>query len=301
MRILVTGTTGQVGGALVQALAGSGDIIAADRSVLDLSNVAGLNATLDRLAPDLVINPAAYTAVDRAEDEVELAFTVNAHAPAAMAAWAAAHRVPMIHFSTDYVYDGSGNRAYVEDTVPGPLSVYGRSKLAGETAVRDEGGPHLILRTSWVYASTGSNFMRTMARLGRERPQLRVVCDQFGAPTSARAIADAVQAMVRAQSAPGFWTSAAANRVYHVACSGVTSWHGFAVAILDGLRNRGIAVMADDVVPIATSEYPTKAKRPANSRLDLSRLKASFGLVPPAWETALAVELDALARDLTPA
>ena len=196
MRILVTGVSGQVGGALVARLPASATVLAADRSVLDLAAPQTIAGTLDRLAPDIVFNPAAYTAVDKAEDEPELAMRVNAEAPGAMARWAAARDVPLVHFSTDYVFDGSGERAWREDDAPQPLSVYGATKLAGENEIRSAGGTFLIVRTSWVYAAAGKNFLRTIARLARERSELRIVADQIGAPTSAALIGDVVAGML---------------------------------------------------------------------------------------------------------
>ncbi len=295
MRILVTGVTGQVGGALVKVLGPAGAVVAADRSQLDLSQPERIAAVLDRIDPELIVNPAAYTAVDRAEDERDLAFRVNAEAPAAMATWAAQRKVPLLHLSTDYVYDGTGTRPWREEDPTNPLSVYGASKLAGDEAVRLAGGAHLIVRTSWVYAATGSNFLRTIARLARERPQLRIVADQFGAPTSARIIAEAIAAIVRGAPADRF---AAAKGVVNVATAGETTWHGFAAAIVEGLKARGVALAVQDVVPIATKDYPTKAARPANSRLDLRRLRDVFGITPPQWDRALAAELDLLAKEL---
>jgi dTDP-4-dehydrorhamnose reductase len=298
MRILVTGVTGQVGGALASRLAGTHAVVAANRGVLDLSMPAAIAGRLDELAPDLIINPAAYTAVDRAEDERELAFRINAEAPGAIARWAAARGVPLIHFSTDYVFDGSGERPWREDDRTGPLSAYGASKLAGEDAVRAAGGMHLIIRTSWVYAAKGANFLRTIVRLAAERKELRIVADQCGAPTSAEVIAEAVTGIVAAGGPPLAERFAAAGGLVNVATSGVTSWHGFAVAIVDGLKARGVPLAVGDVVPIRTEDYPTKAKRPANSRLDLSRLKRVFGIETPAWDAALTVELDRLGAEL---
>ena len=298
MRILVTGVSGQVGGALVERLRSGGTIIAADRTLLDLARSDEIPAALDRMAPDLIINPAAYTAVDRAEDEAALAFRVNGEAPGALARWAAGRAVPLMHFSTDYVFDGSGARPWREDDPTGPLSVYGASKLAGEDAVRAAGPPHLVIRTSWVYAAQGANFLRTIARLARERAELRIVADQFGAPTSAALIADAVSRIVATNGAALAERFAAAGGLVHMTASGETNWHGFATAIVDGLKARGVALAATRVTPIATADYPTKARRPANSRLDLTRLRHAFGVTTPPWDDALKPELDLLAAEL---
>jgi len=304
MRILVTGVTGQVGGALVAALGSAGTVVPADRAALDLARPADIAAALDRSAPDLIVNPAAYTQVDRAEDERDLAFRVNAEAPAAMASWAARRGVPLIHFSTDYVFDGAGTRPWREDDVARPLSVYGASKLAGENAIRAVGGAHLIIRTSWVYAATGTNFLRTMARLARERTELRVVADQFGAPTSASLIAASVTAIIESGRVSGGTPLAArfaaAGGLVHLAAAGETTWHGFASAIVAGLKARGVPIAVERVVPIATADYPTKARRPANSRLDLTRLRNQFAIAPPQWEDALVPELDLVARKGSP-
>jgi dTDP-4-dehydrorhamnose reductase len=298
MRILVTGVTGQVGGALVEALRSAGSIVAADRAALDLACPEQIPAALGGIAPDLIVNPAAYTAVDRAEDEPDVAFRVNGEAPGVIARWAAGRGVPLIHFSTDYVFDGCGRRPWREDDRTGPLSVYGASKLAGENAVRAAGGPHLIIRTSWVYAATGANFLRTVARLAQVRAELRIVADQFGAPTSARLIAGAVAGIIATTNAALAERFAAAGGVVNLAASGETSWHGFAVAIVDGLKARGVALAVDAVVPVATADYPTKARRPANSRFDLTRLRQVFGIELPGWSEALAPELDRLAGQL---
>ncbi len=301
MRILVTGATGQVGGALVETLADR-SVIAAGRRDLDLARPRTIGAALDRLRPDLIVNAAAFTAVDRAEDERALAFTVNAEAPGAIARWAKARAVPLVHVSTDYVFDGRGSRPWREDDAPRPLSVYGASKLAGEDAIRAAGGAHLIVRTQWVYAATGTNFLRTIARLARERQELRVVADQYGAPTPARLIAAAVAAIIRPDGAAALAARfAAAGGLVHVAAGGETTWHGFAAAIVEGLRARGVTLAVEAVVPIGSADYPAKAARPANCRLDLARAQAVFGLSPPPWREALAPELDRLALDLAPA
>ena len=298
MRVLVTGVTGQVGGALLGALNGKANVVAAPRAVLDLAQAETIASALDWIAPDLIINPAAYTAVDRAEDERDLAYRINGEAPGHIASWAASHGVPLIHLSTDYVYDGSGERPWREDDATGPLSVYGASKLAGEDAIRAAKGPHLILRTSWVYAAKGTNFLRTIARLAAERPELRIVADQVGAPTSAQVIADSIVRVIATSDLVGRF--AAANGLVHLATSGETSWHGFASAIVDGLKARGAPLKAQAIVPIRTEDYPTKAKRPGNSRLDLTRGQRVFGVATPHWQQALAAELDVLARELAP-
>ena len=295
MRVLVTGVTGQVGGAIVKALPSHISVVPADRQKLDLAQPDRIAALLDRIAPDLIINPAAYTAVDRAQDERDMAYRINAEAPGAVAHWAASRQIPMVHFSTDYVFDGTGTRAWREDDIPNPLSVYGASKLAGEDAVRTAGGPHLIIRTSWVYAPNGSNFLRTIMRLARERKELRVVDDQIGAPTSARLIAGTLSRMIGSNDARlASQLAAAQGGIVNVAASGETSWYGFAVAIVAGLKARGVALTVESIVPIATADYPTQAKRPINSRLDLTQLNKIFGIETARWEDSLAMEIDHL-------
>jgi dTDP-4-dehydrorhamnose reductase len=296
MRILLTGTSGQVGRALRPLLESENDLLTPGRGDFDLANPAVLAAALDGLKPELIINPAAYTAVDRAEDEPDLAFRVNAEAPSVIADWTARHHVPLIHFSTDYIFDGSGDRPWREDGPTGPLSVYGASKLAGEQAIAEAGCPHLIVRTSWVYAAKGTNFLRTIARLAGERKELRIVADQIGAPTSARVIAQAVVAILRAETASLTGGFARSGGVVNIACAGQTSWQGFASAIVTGLKTRGAKLEVESVAPILSSDYPTKARRPGNSRLDLSRLEGVFGVVTPSWNEALDVELDEFTR-----
>jgi dTDP-4-dehydrorhamnose reductase len=295
MRILLTGVTGQVGAALRVPLGAAGSVIAADRGVLDLSRPEQLASALDRIAPDMIVNPAAYTAVDRAEDERELAFLVNAQAPGVMARWAAARAVPLVHFSTDYVFDGSAERPWREDDPTGPLSAYGASKLAGEEAIRSAGGPHLIIRTSWVYAAHGSNFLRTIARLAQERTELRVVADQFGAPTPARLIAGVVADILGGGCTRLAERFAGSDGLVNVSASGETTWHGFATAIVEGLKARDVPILAQHVQPIRAEDYGTKARRPANSRFDLTRLRSEFGIDTPTWDAALSAELDVLA------
>jgi dTDP-4-dehydrorhamnose reductase len=297
MRILVTGVSGQVGGALAPRLEVAGSVIGCDSKSVDLAKPDLLPAALDRLAPDLIVNAAAYTSVDRAEDEPDLAAAVNAAGPAAIARWAGPRAVPLIHFSTDYVYGGEGERPWREDDAPRPLNVYGASKLAGDSAVLAAGGSPLILRTSWVYAARGRNFLRTIAALARERRELRVVADQIGAPTSAALLADAVSRIV-AEGLPALrGRSARANGLVHLAASGETSWHGFACAIVEGLRARGVPLAVERVLAIRSEDYPTRARRPRNSRLDLTRAREVFGMKPLPWRDGLVPELDRLAAE----
>ena len=291
MRILLTGGSGQVGGALRVPLSAMGTVVSLDRSQLDLSLPDSIPRVLSKVAPDLIVNPAAYTAVDRAEDEVEIAYRVNAAAPGKIAAWASTRDIPLIHFSTDYAFDGSGQRPWREQDPTGPLSVYGASKLAGEVAIREAQGPHLIVRTSWVYAAEGTNFLNTIIGLSRERSELRIVADQIGAPTPARVIARIVTTILGQCRSDMRARFAHAGGVINVATSGETSWHGFATAIVDRLRARGNRLQIASIVPVRTQDYPSRARRPHNSRLDLSRLSRQFGIVPPAWEDALSTEL----------
>ena len=212
-----------------------------------------------------------------------------------MARWAADHYVPLIYFSTDYVFDGAGTRPWCEDDAANPLSTYGASKLAGEDAVRSAGGEHLIIRTSWVYAASGHNFLRTIVRLAQQRRELCIVADQVGAPTSAPLIADAVAGILGTPGTGIPVEFALPGGIINIAASGETTWHGFAVAIVEGLKSRGMPLAVERIVPIATEDYPTKARRPKNSRLDLTRLRETFGIITPKWEQALALELDQLA------
>jgi dTDP-4-dehydrorhamnose reductase len=296
MRILLTGTSGQVGGVLAGLLPEFGEVVAADRAMLDLADVASIPTKLDAIAPAVIVNPAAYTAVDRAEDEPELAFRVNGEAPGAIARWAAARKVPVVHFSTDYVFNGSGERPWREDDTTGPLSAYGKSKLAGEQALHAAGGPHLIVRSSWVYHRTGTNFLRTITRLAAERDELRIVADQIGAPTSAALIGATLTELVRKFGGDFFALTAASGGTLHLAASGMASWHDFASAIVAGIKARGRPVRAARIVAIKTSEYPTKATRPLNSRLDLARITTLLGRPMPSWQAVLEAELDRLAR-----
>lgn len=297
MRILVTGVSGQVGGALASRLE-QHDIVAADRSALDLSRSGEIAETLDRLKPELIINSAAFTAVDLAESQQELAKRINTAAPEAIAGWGATHDVPVIYFSTDYIFDGSGEAPWSEDDPAAPLSVYGKTKHDGELAVRAAGGAFLIIRLCWVYSAAGKNFMRTIAKLAQQRDMLRVVADQIGAPTSAKQIAEAVTQMVGEDIELLCERCARSRGLVHLAASGETSWHGFACAVIGGLRAREVHLNVEEVVPISTSEYPTPAKRPNNSRLELTRLAMVFGIRPAEWPAPLNRELDLLAAEM---
>jgi len=251
---------------------------------IDLADFDGLTTALNRVSPDIVINAAAYTAVDRAEDEVELAQRINGEALRVLGAWAAQHAARVIHYSTDYVFDGGADRAYREEDATHPVSTYGRSKLAGETALRESGARHLIFRTAWVYAARGHNFLRTMLRVGAERETLRVVDDQVGAPTPARLIADVTAHVV------GLWRldeTPKRDGIYHLVASGQTSWCGFARAIFERAQAAGLIEQAPIVQAIRTDEYPTKAARPAWSVLDTAKLRDAFDIALPDWQAAL--------------
>jgi dTDP-4-dehydrorhamnose reductase len=301
VRILLTGASGQVGSALRAPLAVLGTVIAAGRTLIDLSRPGDVTAALNEAAPDLIINPAAFTAVDQAELEPELAYRVNAEAPCEMARWAAGRGIPIVHFSTDCVFDGSGHRPWREDDATGPLSVYGASKLAGEIAVREAGASHLVIRTSWVFASKGRNFLTTIVRSAREQNELRIVSDQVGAPTSARLIAEAVTSILQCCRSGAHddlqQKFREAGGLVHLTASGETSWHGFACAIVDGLRKRGDRLAVADIAAIETREYQATALRPQNSRLSMARLETVFDITTPDWRTALDLELDDLASD----
>ncbi|MBR0800498.1 dTDP-4-dehydrorhamnose reductase [Bradyrhizobium jicamae] len=294
MRILLTGVSGQVGGALRAPLTALGEVVPADRTNMDLSKPELISSALDAVRPDLIVNPAAYTAVDRAEQEAEMAYRVNAEAPRALAEWAARHKIPLIHFSTDYVFDGSGDQPWREDDPTGPLSIYGASKLAGEVAVKGAGGDHLIIRTAWVFAAQGRNFLTTIARLARERSELRVVVDEIGAPTSAEIIARGVIAMLSSENGkvhdiPGRFGSV--GGLVHLCASGTASWFDFARAIVDGLRGHEEKLAVRQVTAIKSSDYPTRVKRPKNSRLDMSRLRLALRIETPDWQEGVEQEI----------
>jgi dTDP-4-dehydrorhamnose reductase len=283
MRILLLGKNGQVGWEAQRALAPLGEVVALDRSGRDglcgdLGQPDALAATVRELAPAVIVNAAAYTAVDKAESEPALAQRINADAVGVLAREAAALGALLVHYSTDYVFDGSGERPWREDDATGPLSVYGTTKLAGEDAIRDSGCDHLIFRTSWVHAARGGNFARTMLRLAAERERLTVIDDQIGAPTGADLIADVSAHAIRSTLADSSLCG-----TYHLAASGQTSWHGYASFVIEAARAAGRPLAVREIAPIPTSSYPTPAVRPLNSRLDTTRLRIRFGLHLPDW------------------
>ncbi|MDR2875533.1 MAG: dTDP-4-dehydrorhamnose reductase [Methylobacillus sp.] len=290
MNILVLGSRGQVGWELSRSLLPLGHVIALSREQLDLADVSALCDAVQSARPALIVNAAAYTAVDKAESEVDAAIKANAVAPSILAEEAARIGALLIHYSTDYVFDGNSAKPYTETDATLPLGVYGRSKLAGEQAIAASGCDHLILRTSWVYGARGQNFMRTMLRLAQERETLRVVADQTGAPTWARWIADAT-AQIAFQAQQKRAAQMFASGLYHLTCSGATTWHGFADEIISGYRqlHPQTPLTARKIEAITTAEYPTPARRPANSRLDCARIAADYGITCPDWKDALAL------------
>lgn len=293
MKILLTGKTGQVGYELERSLQGLGEIVAVDRHQMDLANLDQVRDVIRTIKPQLIINPAAYTAVDLAESNPDIAMRINADAPAVMAAEAKLLGAAMIHYSTDYVFDGEKSGCYTEADTPNPQGIYGRSKLAGEQAIQAAGIPHLILRTSWIYGLRGKNFLLTVQRLAQERDELRIVADQFGAPTWSRTLAQAtaycvgrLQAMgVPAEIDHDAW--AAHSGLYHLTAQGQTSWHGFTQAIVA----HSSSVKKPRVTAIATQDYPLPARRPHNSVLSSERFMQTFCSLPN-WDAALKLCLD---------
>ncbi len=285
MKILLFGKGGQVGWELQRALAPLGELVAVDFDSPELhGNFAEpdqLAATVRTVQPDVIVNAAAHTAVDKAESEVDFARKLNATSPGVLAKEAAALGALLVHYSTDYVFDGSGSHARAEEAPTGPLSVYGQTKLEGENVIRASGCQHLIFRTSWVYASRGGNFARTMLKLAAERDKLAVINDQFGAPTGADLLADITSHAVRvARARPDV------AGTYHAVAAGTTTWHAYATLVIEWARARGvpIQVAVDAIGSVPTTAYPTPAKRPLNSRLNTRKLQDTFGLQMPAWE-----------------
>lgn len=289
MKILLFGTNGQVGWELQRSLSPLGELIALDRHSTelcgDLTDLNGIAETVRRVAPDVIVNAAAYTAVDKAESDVETAQIVNAVAPGVLAEAASAAGAWLVHYSTDYVFDGSGNKPWVETDPAGPLNVYGRTKLEGEQRIASQCAKHLIFRTSWVYAARGGNFAKTMLRLAQERETLTVIDDQFGAPTGADMLADVTaHAIVQAQGKPDL------AGLYHLAAGGETTWFDYAKYVIgQSIRAQAaIKIIANKIEPVATSAFPTAAARPRNSRLNTDKLKHTFGLQLAPWQQGVA-------------
>ncbi|UIF89495.1 dTDP-4-dehydrorhamnose reductase (plasmid) [Cupriavidus necator] len=291
--LLVTGSSGQVGFELRRSLAPLGRVVALDRAGCDLSRPDELRRVVRELRPDVIVNPAAYTAVDKAETDIEAAYAINSVAPGVLAEEAKTLGSLLVHYSTDYVFDGSKDGSYVETDIVNPQSVYGKSKLAGEQAIAAAGAQALVLRTCWVAGAHGSNFAKTMLKLGRERDSLRVIADQFGAPTTASLIAD-----VTAQIVARHWLSggpaAFAAGVYHLAAAGETSWHGYATEVLRMAAARGVPLQVnlEHIEAIPATAYPLPAPRPANSRLNTSKLRETFGIHFPDWQQGIRLLLD---------
>ncbi|MCR4538254.1 dTDP-4-dehydrorhamnose reductase [Pseudomonas sp. 18.1.10] len=289
MKILLLGKNGQVGWELQRSLAPLGQVLALDSKSLDycgdLSDLQGLAATVRRFAPDVIVNAAAYTAVDKAESEPDQALRVNAEAPAVLAAEALKLNALLVHYSTDYVFAGDGETPWQESDPVGPLSVYGSTKLAGERAIQSSGCSHLIFRTSWVYAARGNNFAKTMLRLARERDSLNVIDDQFGTPTGADLLADVTAHAIRATRQQPHLSG-----VYHLAPAGETTWYRYARFVLEQAHAAGVQLQVSpaSVGAIATAAYPTPAKRPANSRLNTQKLQSAFSLHLPEWQDGVA-------------
>ena len=285
MKILLLGASGQVGWELQRSLAPLGELIMLDRHGIelcgDLGNLPGLAATVQRVQPDIIVNAAAHTAVDKAESEPELAHTLNALAPGVLAQEAAKLGALLVHYSTDYVFDGSGTRAWLETDTPAPLNVYGQSKLEGERLIQAVCPNHLIFRTSWVYAARGGNFAKTMLRLAQERETLSVINDQFGAPTGADLLAD-----ISAHAICQVLKNPKDVGLYHLVAGGETSWHGYAKYVIELSQKTpsAIKIVTKTVTPVASSAFLTPARRPHNSRLDTTKLQLTFGLHLPQWQ-----------------
>jgi dTDP-4-dehydrorhamnose reductase len=294
-RILLTGVNGQVGGALLPMLQEMGEVVAPARAELDLSDADAVRGFVREMKPKWIVNPAAYTAVDKAEKEPELAYAINAEAVKVLGEEAMTLGAPVISFSTDYVFRGDGTKPWVETDATGPLGVYGASKLAGEQALAASGAAHIVFRTSWVYGATGNNFLKTILRFAREREEMKIVADQYGAPTWSENLARLVVhtiGMMEGESVEGgktlAGTVAAKGGVYHACDRGETTWFGFASEFLRLTKIAEPEQRFARLVPIASSEYPTPAVRPMNSRLSFERLRRELGFVMPEWETSVA-------------
>jgi len=297
MKIMLTGANGQVGWELARSLMPLGEVVALTRNQCDLSRPETIPGVVQQIKPDIIVNAAAYTAVDKAEQEEALATTINGTAVGVLAEQAKAHNALLIHYSTDHVFDGTKPTPYTEDDTPNPVNAYGRSKLVGEQAIVSSGCDHIILRTSWVYAARGNNFLRTILRLAQEREELRIVADQYGAPTWARNIADAtahILADAQHRRQAGNFTSG----IYHLCASGKTTWHGFTRAIIEHARQvaPAINIKTENVVAITTQDYPLPAARPANSQMLTSHQITGTGLIMPEWHPAMGLCIDEIVK-----
>ena len=297
MKILLLGKNGQLGWELQRALAPLGDVVACGREQADMENIDVLRQLVRDVSPQIIVNAAAYTAVDKAESEADRARRINAEAVGMLADECKCLNAWLVHYSTDYVFDGTKEGFYTETDAPNPLSVYGRTKLLGEQAVQQSGCKHLIFRTSWVYAARGANFVKTMLRLAKERDELKVVCDQIGAPTSAELIADTT-ALCLFRLQHDTLLASKANGLYHLVAAGETSWHGYAQHVIAAARQHNMELRSaiDKILPITTAEYPLPARRPANSRLSTLKLSHTFGIILPAWQS----HLDRVITELAP-
>lgn len=293
MRVLILGSSGQLGRELQHRFAGVGTVVAADRAACDVANPDSIRVLVRSANPTVILNAAAYTAVDRAETEPELAYAINATAPGVMAEEARRSDALLVHYSTDYVFDGGKPGPWSEDDPTGPLNAYGASKLAGEGAIAAVGGKHLIFRTSWVYGPHGKNFLFTMLRLGAEREKLSIVDDQVGAPTTSLELADATRRIVEGIVGDRFGEPGEWKGIYHMTCAGQTSWCGFARAIFERAAARP-GTKTPAVIPIRSEDYPTPARRPLNSVLSNARLAQRFGVNLAPWEQALDAVFEAL-------
>ena len=295
MKILVTGKNGQLGFELIRSLAPLGTVVGIDIDECDLQDVSAIEKLLDNVKPDLIVNPAAYTAVDKAETEAALAHAINAQAPEVMAQYAARHNIPIIHYSTDYVFDGLKEGAYLETDEINPRSVYGKTKAMGEEAVRHHAPKHIILRTSWVFGSHGGNFLKTILKLAQERDKLSIVSDQVGSPTSAALLAEVTAEIVKQLFAP-----AASDKygTYHLVTEGYTSWHGYAQFVVARAKafDFQTKISPEAIVAIKSSEYPVPASRPANSRLDTTKLSKVFSVSLPSWQDEVEKVIHALLK-----
>ena len=293
-RILITGKKGQVGRSLLPATAALGEVIAVDRQECDLSDATSVSQVVRAARPDIIINAAAYTAVDKAESEPDLAYAVNATAPGVMAEAADKTGAVLIHYSTDYVFDGRKTTPYVEEDETNPLSVYGAGKRDGEVAVRRH-KKHFILRTSWVFSSRGTNFLNTILKAAQNRPELRVVCDQLGAPTSAVLLAEMTARLIQRIGRDG---ADAPFGTYHLCASGAASWYDYAVFLIEQARRMGmpLQVTPEAVKPIPAAEYPLPAARPQNSRLDTGKFRSQFGMDLPPWQNGVLAALESYSQ-----